>query len=279
MDGGKPRVIENSEGDRTTPSIVAFTKDGEVLVGQSAKRQAVTNPKNTLFAVKRLIGRKFKDDVVQKDIDMVPYKIVERRQRRRLGRGAGQEDGAAGSLGARAREDEEDGRGLSRRAGHRSGHHRACVLQRLAAPGDQGRRPDRGARTSSASSTSRRRPRWPTASTSRAATARSRCTTWAAARSTCRSSRSPKSTASTSSRCSRPTATRSSAARTSTSASSITSPRSSRRRSGVDVRKDPLAMQRLKEAGREGEDRAVVEPADRCQPAVHHGRCVAVRST
>jgi len=76
MEGGKPRVIENSEGDRTTPSIVAFTKDDEVLVGQSAKRQAVTNPHNTLFAVKRLIGRKFKDDVVQKDIGMVPYKIV-----------------------------------------------------------------------------------------------------------------------------------------------------------------------------------------------------------
>ncbi|MGE0114131.1 MAG: molecular chaperone DnaK [Steroidobacteraceae bacterium] len=76
MEGGKPRVIENSEGDRTTPSIVAFTKDDEVLVGQSAKRQAVTNPHNTLFAVKRLIGRKFKDDVVQKDIGMVPYKIL-----------------------------------------------------------------------------------------------------------------------------------------------------------------------------------------------------------
>jgi molecular chaperone DnaK len=76
MEGGKPRVIENSEGDRTTPSIVAFTKDDEVLVGQSAKRQAVTNPQNTTFAVKRLIGRKFDDDVVQKDISMVPYKIV-----------------------------------------------------------------------------------------------------------------------------------------------------------------------------------------------------------
>jgi molecular chaperone DnaK len=76
MEGGKPRVIENSEGDRTTPSIVAFTKDDEVLVGQSAKRQAVTNPQNTTFAVKRLIGRKFEDDVVQKDIKMVPYKIV-----------------------------------------------------------------------------------------------------------------------------------------------------------------------------------------------------------
>src|SRR5574340_295441 len=76
MEGGKPRVIENSEGDRTTPSIVAFTKDDEVLVGQSAKRQAVTNPKNTLYAIKRLIGRKYGDDVVQKDMGMVPYKIV-----------------------------------------------------------------------------------------------------------------------------------------------------------------------------------------------------------
>jgi len=76
MEGNKPKVIENSEGDRTTPSIVAFTKDGEVLVGQSAKRQAVTNPQNTLAAVKRLIGRKFADEVVQRDIKMVPYKIV-----------------------------------------------------------------------------------------------------------------------------------------------------------------------------------------------------------
>jgi molecular chaperone DnaK len=76
MEGGKARVIENAEGDRTTPSIVAFTKDGEVLVGQPAKRQAVTNPTNTLNAVKRLIGRKFKEDVVQKDRDLVPYKII-----------------------------------------------------------------------------------------------------------------------------------------------------------------------------------------------------------
>jgi molecular chaperone DnaK len=76
MEAGKPRVLENSEGDRTTPSIVAFTKDNGVVVGQSAKRQAVTNPTNTLFAVKRLIGRKFSDDVVQKDINMVAYRIV-----------------------------------------------------------------------------------------------------------------------------------------------------------------------------------------------------------
>jgi molecular chaperone DnaK len=77
MEGGQPKVIENSEGDRTTPSIVAFTKDDEVLVGQAAKRQAVTNPKNTLHAVKRLIGRKFNEKVVQKDLELVPYTIVE----------------------------------------------------------------------------------------------------------------------------------------------------------------------------------------------------------
>ncbi len=76
MEGDAPKVIENSEGDRTTPSIVAFSKDDQVLVGQSAKRQAVTNPTNTLFAVKRLIGRRFEDDVVQRDIDMVPYNIT-----------------------------------------------------------------------------------------------------------------------------------------------------------------------------------------------------------
>jgi molecular chaperone DnaK len=76
IDGDKARVIENSEGDRTTPSIVAFTKDDEVLVGQSAKRQAVTNPTNTLFAIKRLIGRRFTDDVVKRDLEMVPYNIV-----------------------------------------------------------------------------------------------------------------------------------------------------------------------------------------------------------
>src|SRR5262250_2915690 len=76
MEGGKPKVIENSEGARTTPSIVAYMEDGEVLVGASAKRQAVTNPKNTLYAVKRLIGRKFTEKEVQKDIDLMPYKIT-----------------------------------------------------------------------------------------------------------------------------------------------------------------------------------------------------------
>jgi len=76
LEGKEPRIIENSEGDRTTPSVVGYSDDDEILVGQSAKRQAVTNPGNTLFAVKRLIGRQFGDDVVQRDIKMVPYKIV-----------------------------------------------------------------------------------------------------------------------------------------------------------------------------------------------------------
>lgn len=76
MDGNKPRVLENAEGDRTTPSIIAYTQEGEVLVGQPAKRQAITNPKNTLFAIKRLIGRKFKDEEVQRDIKIMPYTII-----------------------------------------------------------------------------------------------------------------------------------------------------------------------------------------------------------
>ena len=76
MDGGKPKVIENAEGARTTPSIVAFAKDGERLIGQPAKRQAVTNPESTIYAVKRLIGRRFDDPVTKKDTELVPYTIV-----------------------------------------------------------------------------------------------------------------------------------------------------------------------------------------------------------
>src|SRR5712664_3746960 len=77
MEGGQPKVIENSEGARTTPSIVAYMEDGEILVGAPSKRQAITNPKNTLFAVKRMIGRRFTEAEVQKDIDLMPYKIVQ----------------------------------------------------------------------------------------------------------------------------------------------------------------------------------------------------------
>ncbi|MFW6077193.1 MAG: Hsp70 family protein, partial [Hyphomicrobiales bacterium] len=76
MEGKTPRVIENAEGMRTTPSIVAFTEDSDILVGQPAKRQAVTNPENTIFAIKRLIGRRYEDPTVEKDKELVPYKIV-----------------------------------------------------------------------------------------------------------------------------------------------------------------------------------------------------------
>ena len=76
LEGDKTKVIENAEGARTTPSIIAYTDDKETLVGQSAKRQAVTNPENTLYAVKRLIGRRFDEEVVQRDIDLMPYRIV-----------------------------------------------------------------------------------------------------------------------------------------------------------------------------------------------------------
>ena len=91
MEGSKAKVIENAEGARTTPSIVAFTDTGEVLVGQPAKRQSITNPENTVFAIKRLIGRRYDDPITQKDKGMVPYKIVAGRQRRCLGRGERQE--------------------------------------------------------------------------------------------------------------------------------------------------------------------------------------------
>lgn len=76
LDGDTARVIENAEGDRTTPSIIAYTDDGEILVGQPAKRQAVTNPKNTLYAIKRLIGRRYEDEEVQRDIKIMPFDIV-----------------------------------------------------------------------------------------------------------------------------------------------------------------------------------------------------------
>ena len=189
MEGKNARVIENEEGMRTTPSMVAYTEDGEVLVGMPAKRQAVTNPENTLFAVKRLIGRRFEDPVVRKDMDMVPYKIVRGRQRRRLGAGARREEGAGAGQRRGPEEDEADRRALPRQAGREGGDHRPGLLQRQPAPGDQGRRQDRRPR---------RAPHHQRADRGgpglrhgqEARTRRSRSTTSAAAPSTSRSSRS-----------------------------------------------------------------------------------------
>ena len=132
LDGDSAKVIENAEGARTTPSIIAYTDDKETLVGQSAKRQAVTNPENTLYAVKRLIGRRFDDKVVQKDIKMVPYKITEGRQWRRLGGSERRENGAAADFCAevlkKMKKTAEDYLG---EVCHRGRYHRAGLLQRF----------------------------------------------------------------------------------------------------------------------------------------------------
>jgi molecular chaperone DnaK (HSP70) len=141
MDGGKPKVIENSEGARTTPSIVAFTKDGERLIGQPAKRQAVTNPDNTIFAVKRLIGRRYDDPLTQKDMALVPYKIAK-------GKNGDAWVEAGGTYSPRRfppspSEDEGNRRELSGRDRDAGRDHRSGLLQRRPASGDQGRGPDR----------------------------------------------------------------------------------------------------------------------------------------
>ncbi len=145
MEGGEPVVIPNAEGGRTTPSVVAFTKTGERVVGQAAKRQAVTNPRNTIFSAKRLIGRKFSE--VREEAKNMPFKVVEgkngdayievtaRRQDRAVR--------PAADLRLRPRQAEGRRRGLPRREDHPGRHHRPRVFQRLPAPGDQGRRQDR----------------------------------------------------------------------------------------------------------------------------------------
>ena len=183
-----------------------------------------------MFSIKRFMGRKF--DEVSEEMKMVPYTVVARQQRRRARQGRRQGVLAARDLRDDPAEAEAGRRGLPRPAGDQGGHHRAGVLQRRAAPGDQGRRADRRPRSRCASSTSRPRRRWPTASTRRR-TRRSPSTTSAAARSTSRSSKSARA----SSRSRRPTATRTSAATTSTSASSTGSSTSSRRtRASISAR-------------------------------------------
>ena len=141
MENGQPTVIVNQEGARTTPSVVGFGKDGERLVGQVAKRQAVTNPENTVFSVKRFMGRKFSE--VTEETRRVPYTVAQTAGRRRSHFGARQAVPRRRNL----RDDPAEaqaGRGrLSRRKGQRRGDHGAGVLQRRPAPGHQGRRPDR----------------------------------------------------------------------------------------------------------------------------------------
>ena len=138
MEGGQPTVIANQEGNRTTPSVVAFTKSGERLVGQVAKRQAITNPENTIFSIKRFMGRRF--DEVSEEMKMVPYKVVRGRQRRCPRGHHGQEVFPARDFGDDPDQAEGSGRVLSGREGHPGGDHGSGVLQRRAAPGHQGRR-------------------------------------------------------------------------------------------------------------------------------------------
>ena len=278
MEGGKPRVIENSEGERTTPSIVAFTKDDEVLVGQSAKRQAVTNPQNTLYAVKRLIGRKFEDEEVQKDIGLMPYKIVKADNGDAWVEVQGKKMAPAGDLGARADEDEEDRRGLPRRAGDRGRHHGARLLQRLAAPGHQGCRAHRGPERQAHHQRAHRggaglRPgqagRRPQ---DRRLRPRRRHLRHLDHRDRRSRRRAPVRGA-------------------------LDQRRHVPGRRGLRPARHRLHRRRVQEgvgrrraqgsarpaapegSGGEGQDRAVLQPADRDQPALHHGRRVAVRST
>ena len=145
MEGGEPVVIPNAEGGRTVPSVVAISKSGERLVGQVAKRQGVTNPDNTIFSIKRLMGRRFDDAEVQRDQKILPYKIdAAENGDARVWMGERVVLAARG-LGDDPAEAEGGRGGLSRRHRQRGRDHRARVLQRLAAPGDEGGGRDRGA--------------------------------------------------------------------------------------------------------------------------------------
>ena len=194
LEGNTPKVIENSEGARTTPSIVAYMEDGEILVGAPAKRQAVTNPANTLYAVKRLIGRKFQEDAVQKDITLMPYKIVKAEN---------------GDAWVQVREDRLAPPQIS-----------AEVLRKMKRTAEEylGEEVTEAVITVPAYFNDSQRQ----ATKDAGKIAGLPSMTWVVAPSTCRSLRSPTLMARSSLKCSRPTATPSSVVKISTSASSIT---------------------------------------------------------
>ena len=198
MEGGEPQVITNAEGGRITPSVVAFAKSGERLVGQVAKRQAITNPENTIFSIKRFMGRRFDDPEVQRSKDLVPYKVEKDPKSDGDRRQAGQRQDLQPARDQRHDPAEAEGRrrGLPGREGDRGGHHRAGLLRRHPAPGDQGRRPHRRPRRQAHRQRADRLGPGLRPGQDRR-TRRSPSTTWAAAPSTSRSSSCPRA----SSRC------------------------------------------------------------------------------
>ncbi len=147
MEGGEPVVIPNAEGGRTTPSVVAVSKSGERLVGQVAKRQAITNPDNTVYSIKRLMGRKFSDPEVQRDLKLLSYKVEAAQNGDAQVRLGDRSLLAARNLGDDPAEAEDGRGGLPRRDRDRGRDHRPGLLQRQPAPGDQGRRQDRRPRS------------------------------------------------------------------------------------------------------------------------------------
>ena len=143
MEGGQAKVIENAEGMRTTPSVVAFSEDGERLIGQPAKRQAVTNPDHTFFAIKRLIGRNMADPMVKKDKDMVPYAIVEGSNGDAWVKGRDKNYSPSEVSAFILQKMKETAESYLGEKVEKSRHHRARLFQRRPAPGHQGRGQDR----------------------------------------------------------------------------------------------------------------------------------------
>jgi hypothetical protein len=271
MEGGQPKVIENAEGARTTPSVIGYTDDGEILCGAPAKRQAVTNPKNTLYAVKRLIGRRFEEKEVQKDIALMPFKIVKA-------------DNGDAWVEARDKKiappqvSAEVLRKMKKTAEDYLGEEVTEAVITVPAYFNDSQRQATKDAGRIAGLEVKRIINEPTAAAlafgmdkTGKVTARSPCMTSAAAPSTSRSSKSPTSTAKRSSKCWPPTATPSSAAKTSTSAHRLHHRRVQEgiRRRPEGRRAGPAAPEGSR---RKGQDRAVLQPADRNQPALHHRR-------
>ena len=267
LEGGDPVVIPNAEGSRTTPSVVAVTKSGERIVGQVAKRQAITNAENTIFSVKRFMGRKLDDE-----------HVAARSRAGALQADVGAQRRCAHLLGGREYAPQEISamilqklksrrRGVSGRAGDAGGDHRAGLLQRNAAPGHQGRRQDRRPRRAAHHQRADRLGAGLRLRRRRRQTRRSPCSTSAAAPSTSRSS----SSATVCSRSRPPTATRTSAATTSTSASSSGWSRSSRAPKASTCAR-PRRAAAAQRGRRKGQAGAVDGAADRDQSAVHLGR-------